>query len=196
MKLYLISDDIAVRGHWIGVFGAADRAVLTGLSAEIEKEAIVFVDDAVLLGADPLVLEGLFAHRLLVLSKTPSFNESQKYLGMGAMGYANAMMHESHLRSAFEALKEGKVWLHPDFIAIMISQIRDADGTTRSARSRLDVLSAREREVALMLGEGKMHQEIAEALHITVRTVKAHAASIYHKLDVKDRLALSLLLHS
>jgi DNA-binding NarL/FixJ family response regulator len=47
-----------------------------------------------------------------------------------------------------------------------------------------------------MLGDGATHQEISDALDITVRTVKAHATAIYQKLDVKDRLALSLLLHS
>lgn len=196
MKLYIISNDIAVRGHWIGVFGTADYTVLTRLSDEIDEDAIVYVDDAVLLEADHIVLERLFTRRVLVFSKTPNFNDSQKYLGMGAMGYANAMMHESHLRSAFEALKDGKVWLHPDFIAIMITQIRDARSTSVSAKSHLKALTPREREVAIKLGEGKTHQEIADALHITVRTVKAHAASIYHKLEVKDRLALSLFLHS
>ncbi len=112
------------------------------------------------------------------------------------MGYGNAMMHESHLQSAYQALEEGHVWLHPDFIAGMISQIRDHKDAKEKSLAVLDSLSRREREVALMLGDGATHQEIADALDITTRTVKAHATSIYEKMDVKDRLALSILLHS
>ena len=102
----------------------------------------------------------------------------------------------SHLQSAYQALEEGNIWLHPDFIARMISQIRDHQDTKEKSLSLLDSLSPREREVALMLGDGETHQVIADALDITVRTVKAHATSIYEKLQVKDRLALSILLHS
>ena len=132
----------------------------------------------------------------MVFSIHPDFTEAQKFLQMGAMGYGNAMMHETHLHSAYQALEEGKVWLHPDFITLMISQIRDHNGNKEKSLTALDILSNREREVAVMLGDGASHQEIADGLDITIRTVKAHATAIYQKLDVKDRLALSLLLHS
>ncbi|WP_202970465.1 LuxR C-terminal-related transcriptional regulator [Sulfurospirillum diekertiae] len=41
--------------------------------------------------------------------------------------------------------------------------------------------------------KGDSHKEIAEKLNITVRTVKAHATAIYSQLNIKDRLALALL---
>jgi DNA-binding NarL/FixJ family response regulator len=112
------------------------------------------------------------------------------------MGYGNAMMHESHLYSVYQALEEGQIWLHPDFITLMISQMHDRNNPKEKSLEILDSLSKREREVALMLGDGATHQEISDELDITVRTVKAHATAIYQKLNVKDRLALSLLLHT
>jgi DNA-binding NarL/FixJ family response regulator len=126
---------------------------------------------------------------------TPDFSEAQSFLQHGAMGYGNAMMHESHLQSAYQALEEGKVWLYPDFITLMISQMQDRSSSKEKSLAVLELLSPREREVAIMLGDGATHQEIADALEITVRTIKAHASAIYQKLSVKDRLALSLLLH-
>lgn len=196
MKLYLISDDITLRSRWISILSALHPNTLSAFTSEIESPSIVIVLDRVLENLSDTVLKDFFHHRVMILSMTPNFIEAQKFLSLGAMGYGNAMMHESHLYSVYQALEEGKVWLHPDFITLMISQIRDHNTPKERSLKVLDVLSQREREVAVMLGDGATHQEISDALDITIRTVKAHATAIYQKLDVKDRLALSLLLHS
>lgn len=194
MMFYLIAEDIHVMMRWNQVLSGLHPVSLRDIPDVVEPDSIVFVlDKNVKEGA---AAEKLFKNRVMVLSMTPGFAEAQKFLQLGAMGYGNAMMHEYHLHSAYQALEEGKVWLHPDFIGLMISQIRENTETKEQSLSRLESLSKREQEVALMLGNGATHQEIADSLDITVRTVKAHATSIYQKLDVKDRLALSLLLHS
>lgn len=196
MKLYLISDDIALRGKWMSGFISLKPTTLPAFSSESDYNSIIFISDTMVDDLSHVENENLFLRRVMVLSINPDFAEAQKFLQMGALGYGNAMMHATHLHSAYQALEEGKVWLHPDFIAMMISQIRDHNGIKEKSMLVLDELSKREREVAVMLGDGSTHQEIADALDITVRTVKAHATAIYQKLDVKDRLALSLLLHS
>lgn len=196
MKLYLMSDDIALRARWIGVLSALHPTTLPSFTVDIEDEAIVLILDRMLDDIPDRPIQELFKRRVMVLSTTPNFQEAQKFLALGAMGYGNAMMHESHLHSVYQALEEGKVWLHPDFITMMISQIQIQSDPKEKSLKILDILSQREREVAIMLGDGSTHQEISDALDITVRTVKAHATSIYQKLDVKDRLALSLLLHT
>lgn len=196
MKLYLISDDIGLRARWMSIFALTQPKILSAMSSDIDENSILFVSDTLLKNGSEEKLLNLFRHRVMVLSMVPDFNAAQNFLAMGAMGYGNAMMHESYLHSALQALEEGKVWLHPDFIALMILQIQDQDMGKKKSLALLDDLSKREREVALMLSDGTTHQSIADALDITVRTVKAHASSIYQKLDVKDRLALSLLLHT
>lgn len=196
MKLYLIADNSIIRTRLISIFADMNPVSFSELPFAIESDSILFVLDQMFNGIDETDLKKFFEHRVMILSMTPDFQEAQKFLQLGAMGYGNAMMHESHLHSVYQALEEGKVWLHPDFISLMILQIRDANATKNRSMTVLDVLSKREREVALMLGDGATHQEIANALDITTRTVKAHATAIYQKLDVKDRLALSILLHS
>ncbi len=196
MKLYLMSDDIALRGRWMSILSALHPTTLSSLSTDIEADCIVLLLDRMLENTNDQSIKELFRHRVAVLSTTPNFQEAQKFLGLGAMGYGNAMMHESHLHSVYQALEEGKVWLHPDFISMMITQIQMHNNPQKKSEHILETLSQREKEVAVMLGDGATHQEISDALDITVRTVKAHATSIYQKLDVKDRLALSLLLHS
>lgn len=195
MKLYIISDDISVRDRWINAFSEFNPIDSATLPLTIDSPSILMVLDRVIADADEAMLNKLFKNRVMVLSMIPNFTNAQRFLQLGAMGYGNAMMHVSHLHSAYQALEEGKIWLYPDFISLMITQIRDTAIAEKSSVV-LNELSKREQEVALMLGNGSTHQQIADALDITVRTVKAHASSIYQKLDVKDRLALSLLLHT
>ena len=135
-------------------------------------------------------------NKIMILSRTPDFDQAQQFLQNGAMGYGNAMMHETYLLSAFQTIKDGNIWLHPPFLTKLIVQVRDDNIHKEISSHKLDVLSPREKEVALLLGDGKSHYEISEILSITVRTIKAHATAIYSKLDIKDRLALSLIIHA
>jgi len=177
-------------------FSTVKPTASSKFSLDIEYDTVIFISDTMVVALSEAERTNLFLHSVMVFSMVPDFVAAQKFLAMGAMGYGNAMMHESHLHSAFQALEEGKVWLHPDFISLMISQIRHQNSGKEKSLMLLDGVSKREKEVALMLGQGDSHQKIADTLDITVRTVKAHATAIYQKLDVKDRLALSILLHS
>ncbi len=53
-------------------------------------------------------------------------------------------------------------------------------------------LTLREREVLAALTKGLSNREIAEALHISLGTVKAHVCNILAKLEVSDRLQAAL----
>lgn len=196
MQLYLICDDMFLRVRWADAFVSMNPVALSKAVLEKRDDGIVFITDTICFGLSEVEIKNLFLQRVMIFSMNPDFDAAQKFLQMGAMGYGNAMMHPTHLHSAYQALEEGKVWLHPDFITLMISKITDQKSYAEKSLAVLGVLSNREREVAVMLGDGASHQEIADALDITVRTVKAHATAIYQKLDVKDRLALSLLLHA
>ena len=48
-------------------------------------------------------------------------------------------------------------------------------------------LTNREKEILLLISEGKSNQEIADELFITLKTVKTHVSNILSKLDVDDR---------
>jgi two-component system response regulator DegU len=50
-----------------------------------------------------------------------------------------------------------------------------------------EIISKREVEVLQLIAEGASTPEVAERLYISVKTVKNHLASIYQKLDSRDR---------
>ena len=58
---------------------------------------------------------------------------------------------------------------------------------TLIAQPLVDPLSERELEVLRFVAAGLSNPEIAEQLYVSVNTVKAHAKSIYRKLDVHNR---------
>jgi DNA-binding NarL/FixJ family response regulator len=57
----------------------------------------------------------------------------------------------------------------------------------RQARAYPDNLTAREAEVLRRLAGGKTNNEIAEELHVSVRTVERHIANIYAKIGARGR---------
>ena len=61
----------------------------------------------------------------------------------------------------------------------------------RAWRARLDGLTEREREVMLLVIEGRPNKLIADALSISVRTVEVHRARVFEKLDVKSAVDLA-----
>ena len=70
---------------------------------------------------------------------------------------------------------------------------------TRSARTRTgspveDRLTPHELQVALLIGRGATNREAAAALFISAKTIEYHLASIYRKLDVRNRTELALAL--
>ena len=65
-----------------------------------------------------------------------------------------------------------------------VSDIQDGSG--------MRILSDREAQVAKFVAQGANNREIAQALQISERTVKAHLSAIFEKLGVRDRLQLSL----
>jgi DNA-binding CsgD family transcriptional regulator len=60
----------------------------------------------------------------------------------------------------------------------------------RRGRARHE-LTAREREIARLIAEGRSNRSIAEALVVSERTVESHVASILHKLDLGNRAELA-----
>lgn len=140
------------------------------------------------------ILEQFENLKLLILANEPKFSEGKALLALGVKGYANSHMQAVHFMDAIETIKDGKIWLYPEFIQQMISELTSSYAAPAPKFTKLEELSAREYEVAGLMYKGMSNQEISEATGITLRTVKAHTASIYAKLGVKDRVGLVLFM--
>ncbi len=133
--------------------------------------------------------------KIMLFSNKPSFEQGYSLLKYGIKSYANTYMRPIHLKEAYLTVKSGKIWLYPEFIQLMISEL----ATLKKALhvkddSILSKLSERESQIALLLKDGLNNKEIALRTGITERTVKAHLSSIFEKTGTKDRLTLALSL--
>jgi DNA-binding NarL/FixJ family response regulator len=84
---------------------------------------------------------------------------------------------------AVRSAAEGETMLSPDLAASLLGQFREppADGPAPSP------LTKREEEILQLVADGRSTTEVARDLFISAKTVKNHLASIYVKLDARDR---------
>ncbi|MDH3689443.1 MAG: response regulator transcription factor [Gammaproteobacteria bacterium] len=135
--------------------------------------------------------------RLFVLSNAPSDEEGLALLKAGVRGYANTYIDPELLKRAIDVVLSGEVWVGRRLMTRIIEESARRGrrrGDVESERV-LELLTDREREIALLVGRGASNGQIATTLNITERTVKAHVSSIFEKIGVQDRLQLALLVN-
>jgi DNA-binding NarL/FixJ family response regulator len=114
----------------------------------------------------------------------------------GAKGYIEESATAEEFREAIRTVYSGSVWASRHVISKFIERITPTP--PHKATDRPLVFSEREREVLLLLVNGRSNREIGFALGIEERTVKAHVANLLRKTGVNNRIALSVhaLTHS
>ncbi|MBT9614408.1 MAG: response regulator transcription factor [Burkholderiales bacterium] len=129
---------------------------------------------------------------VVVLSNLPSNEEGLLAFSAGAAGYCNALAIPAVLRQVSMVVEQGGLWVGQDLMQRLFTAL-----TARAApvQTALKALSAREHQVAQAVARGGTNKEIARAMGITERTVKAHLSAIFEKLGVRDRLQLSLIVN-
>lgn len=134
--------------------------------------------------------------KLVALSSNPDPGQALNCLKMGITGCCHSMATLSYLQQVGYVVSNGGYWLGEDLIQRLIGTL-DQQGPlkpTQKNENLLEKLSRREHAVALQVCKGAANKEIAQALYISERTVKAHLGSIFQKLKIRDRLQLVLLL--
>lgn len=131
---------------------------------------------------------------IVVLCDQPTDEGAAAAIAAGAAGYCNTHAAPEVLRQVEVVVANGGLWIGRSLVQRLIGGTAKVLGQRPAgARERWsDRLSEREREVARLVANGASNKEIADRLAITERTVKAHLGAIFEKLEVRDRLQLSL----
>jgi two-component system nitrate/nitrite response regulator NarL len=96
----------------------------------------------------------------------------------------------AELRKCLAVVASGGHWLPMDLVEGAAT--REAARRTESERV-VEALTARERELTLLVTQGLSNKEIAYRLGVAEATVKIHLHNIYHKLGVTNRTSLAAL---
>ncbi|MCX7556911.1 response regulator transcription factor [Xanthomonadaceae bacterium JHOS43] len=121
--------------------------------------------------------------QVLVLTSSLGLDEVQLAFDAGASGYQLKEIGGAELLDSLWRVARGERVLHPR-LGASAPQPRSRNEFTTSA---VAALSAREREVLLLLAEGLSNTEITERLQIGEATVKTHVGNVLGKLGLSDR---------
>ncbi|MBL8775458.1 MAG: response regulator transcription factor [Acidimicrobiales bacterium] len=105
----------------------------------------------------------------------------------GASGYLVKDCSTEEIAEAVRMTARGDTIISPRLAASMLDEVRRIDGRPAGGPDEERVVTRREEEVLQLIADGCSTPEVAERLYISQKTVKNHLASIYQKLDARDR---------
>jgi two-component system, NarL family, response regulator DegU len=109
----------------------------------------------------------------------------------GAVGYLTKDCSIDEVIDAVRMAANGETALSPQLAKTMLSEVRKID--EKAAREEDRLVTKREEEVLQLIADGCSTPEVAQKLYISQKTVKNHLASIYEKLNARDRTQAVLL---
>jgi DNA-binding NarL/FixJ family response regulator len=115
---------------------------------------------------------------------------AERVLRAGARGYINKEHATSQIIEAIRQVLDGQVYLSPAMTAKLLERHVGSSGET-PGRSSVDALSDRELEVFRQIGQGRKTADIAERLHLSVKTVETYRDRIRQKLNLSDGAKLA-----
>jgi len=129
--------------------------------------------------------------RVLVLTGVQTPESHRTAIRRGAMGIVLKQQAAELLLKAIKKVHDGEVWIDRSMIGSVLSDVRSEQHTAANPEaSKINALTAREREVISLVSRGLKNKVIGQRLFISETTVTHHLSSIYAKLGVSDRLEL------
>lgn len=193
MKHIFISRDDHCLVHWLKAF---PEAVLVQQPATVTLPAdgFIWLMDSFPQAESVLRQFKQQGFSVVVMSLTPSVQQSLAYFAAGASGYCHALATETMLYQVVESVQAGGIWLGAELMQQMVQRIAQQPTATDIHAEKLALLTAKEKQVAESVAQGLTNKEVAKQLDISDRTVKAHLTAVFEKLQVRDRIHLALLL--
>jgi DNA-binding NarL/FixJ family response regulator len=122
--------------------------------------------------------------RILILTALREPSRDEEALRAGARGLVLKSAPPEVLLQAIRGVVAGALWFDTSALG------RPRSPEVPPAAGKLASLTAREREIVSLVGEGLRNEEIARRLGITPKTVKNQLTSVFEKLGVSSRLEL------
>lgn len=128
--------------------------------------------------------------RIIIVSSFCHDSFIQQALDVQAAGYITKGDPPHALMEAIEKVAGGLVYFSPEIQARLVL---DENGVSLAdpPKTRLSVLTQREREILYYVAQGHSKKEISRTLHISVKTVDRHTANLMRKLGIHDRVELA-----
>ena len=196
-QVYLVDDHPIVRQGLIKLIEQEDGLEVCGEAGTVSEA----LEDLKKLGPDVILVDislkdsnGLELIKLvddlgmqipmLVLSMHDESLYAEHALRAGASGYVMKQAASGTLIQAIEKVLDGEIYVSKAMSSQMLKMAFRSSG--EDTRTGTETLSLRELEVFELIGRGNSTREIAEQLHLSVKTIETYRAHIKDKLQLRS----------
>jgi DNA-binding NarL/FixJ family response regulator len=167
---------------------ASDGEEAVRLAEELQPDVVLM--DVTMPGTDGVeatrqIRASGSATRVVMLTMHADQSVLADAIRAGASGYLVKDCSTDEVAAAVRMAASGDTALTPQLAASMLDEVRRLDVAATAEDER--VVTKREEEVLQLIADGSSTTEVASQLYISQKTVKNHLASIYQKLDARDR---------
>jgi DNA-binding NarL/FixJ family response regulator len=207
LRVLLVDDDPLVRTGLSMILGSTpDIEVVAeaGDGDEAVRQVTAHAPDVVIMDIRMRRMNGLAATAAVVaLPKAPkvlvltTFDLDEYVYEALAAGASGFLLKEGSPKEIIEAVRvvaAGDAMLSPRATKKLVGEFVATRANPRraGARAKLASLSEREREIVTAVAQGKPNAEIAAELFVSEATVKTHITRTFAKLDVTNRVQLTI----
>lgn len=208
IKVLLADDERLVRSGFKVLLDLEDDITVVGEAtdgAEAVETAMATRPDVVLMDIRMPKLDGIRATRriagtmglervrVLILTTYDTDDNVFEALEAGASGFLLKDAGPAELLHAIRVIAAGEALLAPRITRRLIGRFTAQRRADRRAEDRLAVLTAREREVLALVGQGMSNDEIGAALFLSPATARTHVSRAMVKLGARDRAQLVVI---
>jgi DNA-binding NarL/FixJ family response regulator len=134
--------------------------------------------------------------KVIIMDLLPVHEDIVEFVNAGVSGFILKDATFDDLVTTIRSVAEGAHVLPPAMTSSLFSQIaKEAVVRGRAAAMESVRMTAREREVTGLIGEGLSNKEIASRLNIATHTVKSHVRNVMEKLALHTRLQIAAYSH-
>lgn len=201
IRVLIADDDILMRAGLIELLTADPQIDVIGQAStgrEAVEQAGRMSPDVILMDVRMPDLDGIGATRELMRSAPETkvlilttFEQDDYIFGAlraGASGFLLKRTRPEELIAAVHTIVTGDSLLSPSVARRVIDRMAKQPAPNLADQAQLDALTAREREVLVLIARGLSNRELAAALVVEESTIRTHVRRILMKLNLRDRI--------
>jgi two-component system, NarL family, response regulator LiaR len=207
LKTYLMLEPkvkvVGEAGNGLEAIAELQKRALAGASrqqAGVELSKVEEMPDVILMDLMMPHMDGVEATshiiaefpklKIIVLTSFLEEDKVVKAIEAGAVSYVLKTISSEQLIHVIQGAYYGMPVMNAEVSQALTRGLRQ-----RTLQGEDEGFTLREKEVLLLIADGKANKEISEELHISIKTVKTHVSNLLMKCELEDRTQLAIYAH-